>query len=70
MLMYANMAIDAIQSGKSAWLNQFVQDQSVKAPLQQFVDAQTAFTKQIAKTWWDVTGAAAETVVSKVFTTK
>lgn len=68
MLMYANMAIDAIQSSKSSWLNQFVQDESLRAPLQQFVDAQTAFTKQIAKTYWDMTGAAAETVVSKLFT--
>lgn len=68
MLMYANMAIDAIQSTKSSWLNQFVQDESLRVPLQQFVDAQTAFTKQIAKTYWDMTGAAAETVVSKLFT--
>lgn len=68
MLMYANMAIDAIQSGKTAWLNQFIQDTSVRQPLQQFVDAQTAFTKQIAKTWWDVTGEAANTAVEKFFT--
>ena len=68
MLVYANMAIDAIQSSKSSWLNQFVQDETLRAPLQQFVDAQTAFTKQIAKTYWDMTGAAAETVVSKLFT--
>ena len=51
MLMYANMAIDAIQSGKTAWLNQYVQDESVRKPLQHFVDAQTEFTKQIAKTF-------------------
>lgn len=70
MLLYANMAIDAIQSGKTSWLNQFVQDKSVKEPLQQFVDAQTAFTKQIAKTYWDMTGAIAETTVSKLFKTK
>ena len=70
MLFYANMAIDAIQSGKTSWLNQFVQDESVKKPLQQFVDAQTLFTKQVAKTYWDVTGAAAETLVSIVFTAK
>ena len=68
MLLYANMAIDAIQSSKSSWLNQFVQDKTIRAPLQQFVDAQTAFTKQIAKTYWDMTGAAAEAVVSKLFT--
>jgi hypothetical protein len=70
MLLYANMAIDAIQSSKTSWINQFIQDKSVKEPLQQFVDAQTAFTKQIAKTYWDVTGAAAETAVSKLFQAK
>ena len=56
MLMYANMAIDAIQSGKTAWLNQYVQDESVRKPLQHFVEAQTEFTKQIAKIVWEVTG--------------
>ena len=68
MLAYANMAIDAIQNAKSSWLNTFVKDESVKAPLQHFVEAQTAFTKQVAKTAWEVTGAAAEATVSKVFT--
>ena len=70
MLMYANMAIDAIQSGKTAWLNQYVQDASVRKPLQQFVDAQTDFTKQIAKTCWEVTGSATQAAVGKVFTSK
>ena len=70
MLFYANMAIDAIQSGKTSWLNQFVLDESVKKPLQQFVDAQTAFSKQVAKTYCDVTGAAVEALVSKMFTHK
>ena len=63
MLMYANMAIDAIQSGKTAWLNQYVQDKSVREPLQQFVTAQTEFTKQIAKTFWEVTGSATQAAV-------
>jgi hypothetical protein len=70
MLLYADMAIDAIQSSKSTWLKTFVSDEQVRKPLQQFVDAQTAFTKQVAKTFWDVTGAAAEVAVSKVFTAK
>lgn len=70
MLMYANMAIDAFQSYKSSWLRTFVSDEQVRDPLQQFVDAQTAFTKQVVKTYWDVTGAAAEAVVAKVFSTK
>jgi len=68
MLFYANMAIDAIQSNKTTWLDTFIQDKSVKEPLQQFVDAQTTFTKQIAKSAWEVSGLAAQTVVSKLFT--
>jgi hypothetical protein len=68
MLMYANMAIDAIQSGKTAWLNQYVQDESVRKPLQHFVEAQTEFTKQIAKTFWEVTGSAMQSTCAKVFT--
>ena len=68
MLYYADMAIDAIQSGKTAWLSTFVQEESVRKPIQQFVDAQTAFTKQITKSWYDVTGAASKALVEKVFT--
>ena len=68
MLMYANMAIEAIQNAKSSWLTAFVKDETVKLPLQNFVEAQTAFTKQVVKTAWEVTGAAAEATVSKVFT--
>lgn len=68
MLSYANMAIDAIQNAETSWLNAFVKDESVKEPLQNFVQAQTAFTKQVAKTIWEVTGAAAEATVAKVFT--
>lgn len=68
MLYYADMAIDAIQSSKSAWLNTFIKEETVRKPLQQFVDAQTSFTKQITKTWYDVSGAAAKAMVEKTFT--
>lgn len=67
MLYYANMAIDAFQSGKTTWLNTFIKEESVRKPLQQFVDAQTAFTKQITQTWFDVTGAASKSAVDKLF---
>lgn len=68
MLSYANMAIDAIQNAKTSWLNAFVKDESIKEPLQNFVQAQTAFIKQVTKTSWEVTGAVAEATVAKVFT--
>jgi len=67
MLMYANMAIDAIQNGKKNWVNAFVHEKSVSAPLNDFVEAQTVFTKQIAKTVWESTGAFADAIVSKTF---
>jgi hypothetical protein len=67
MLMYANMAIDAIQSGKKNWVNSFVHEKTVAAPLNDFVEAQTVFTKQIAKTVWEATGAFADAIVSKSF---
>jgi hypothetical protein len=67
MLYYADMAIDAIQSSKSAWLNTFIKEETVRKPLQQFVDAQTSFTKQVTKTLYDVTGAAAKAMVEKTF---
>lgn len=67
MLYYADMAIDAIQSSKSAWLNTFIKEETVRKPLQQFVDAQTAFTKQVTKTLYDVSGAAAKAMVEKSF---
>ena len=47
MLMYANMAIDAFQSNKTTWINTFIKDESLKAPLQEFVNSQTVYTKQV-----------------------
>lgn len=67
MLMYANMAIDAIQNGKKSWVDTFIKEKSVAQPLHDFVDSQTKFTKQVAKTYWEASGAFAESVVSKMF---
>jgi hypothetical protein len=59
MLSYANMAIDAIQSGKSSWVNTFIKEESVSKPMQQFITAQSTFTKQVVKSLWDISGAVA-----------
>lgn len=67
MLAYTNMAIDAIQNTKKSWVSTFVHEKSVAAPLNDFIDSQTAFTKQIAKTFWESTGAFAEAIVSKTY---
>lgn len=70
MLHFANMGIDAVQSAKRTWVQTFVPEDSVRLPLYQFIDAQSDFTKQVAKTYWEVTGAAAETFVKKFFVSK
>ena len=70
MLFYTNMAIDAIQTGKTSWLKTFVTDEQVQAPLQHFVDAQTIFVKQVAKTCVDVMTLASTAMLTKAFATK
>ena len=62
MLSYANMAIDAIQSGKSSWVNTFIKNESVSKPMQEFISAQSVYTKQVCKTLWEVSGAVAGNV--------
>ena len=63
----ANMAIDAVQSAKTTWLQTFIKEDSVRRPLIDFVEAQTKFTKQLAKSYYEVTGSATKAVVDKVF---
>lgn len=67
MLTYANMAVDAIQSGKTSWINTFVQDEQLKTPLQTFVNTQTDYTKQILKSAWDIFNVTTEAWSNKVF---
>ncbi len=42
--------VDAVQEGKKYFVNTFVSDSKLKLELNTFIDKQTAFTKQIAKT--------------------
>lgn len=67
MLLYADMAIDAIQNVKKSWIDTFITEKKVAQPLHDFVESQTKFTKQVAKTWWDATGAYTEALVTKTF---
>ena len=67
MLMYTNLAIEAFQQNKTNWINTFITDKSIKTPLHQFVDSQTAYTKQVVKSTWDITGALAQASLNKVF---
>lgn len=59
---YADMAIDAIQNTKKSWVSNFVKDETFANPLNAFVDAQTVFTKQVAKTAWDMSSATGTTM--------
>ena len=60
-MFYANMAIDSIQDAKITFLKQTVQEDSLKNPLVDFVEAQRVFTKQIAKSASDVITLTAQT---------
>lgn len=74
MLQAINTSIDTIQGAKATFVKTFVKDESIAKSIQAFVDAQTAFTKQVAKTTFDVTMESAKQAaafdVKKVFATK
>lgn len=46
-LYYANLFVDTVQNAKNQFLDTFVWDEKIKAPLKSFVEAQREFTKQI-----------------------
>jgi methylglyoxal synthase len=46
--------IDTIQNGKKQFVNTFVQHDGVKKALNEFVDAQAAYTKSAVKTATEV----------------
>jgi hypothetical protein len=60
------MAIDSIQDAKINFLKQTVQEDSLKKPLVDFVEAQRVFTKQIAKSANDVITLATETFANSI----
>ena len=74
MLQQVNTFIDTVQGAKSQIVNTFVKDETLAKSIQAFVDSQTAFTKQVAKTTFEVATESAKQAVkfdaSKVFTTK
>jgi hypothetical protein len=57
--------IDTVQTGKKTFVNTFVTNETVKAALINFVDAQTAYTKEAVKAGTDAfTTVAKETVTA------
>ena len=67
MYHIADMAIDAVQSAKTTWLQTFIKEDTVRKPLIDFVEAQTKFTKQIAISYFEIAGTTTKVVVEKVF---
>jgi len=65
-MFYANMAIDSIQDAKITFLKQTVQEDSLKKPLVDFVEAQRVFTKQIAKSASDIITLTAQTFANTI----
>ena len=65
-MFYANMAIDSIQDAKITFLKQTVQEESLKKPLVDFVEAQRVFTKQIAKSANDVITLTSQTFANAI----
>ena len=65
-MFYANMAIDSIQDAKITFLEQTVQEESLKKPLVDFVEAQRVFTKQIAKSASDVITLTSQTFANAI----
>jgi hypothetical protein len=74
MLQAINTSIDTIQGAKATFVKTFVKDETLAKSLQAFVDTQTAFTKQVAKTTFDVVTKTAEEAAKfdykKVFASK
>jgi hypothetical protein len=54
-LYYANSFVDAVQDAKNKFVDTFITDEKVKAPLKEFVEAQRTFTKQINRSIDEVT---------------
>lgn len=49
MHAFTSTAIDSIQSAKTQFLNTFVTNEALRTPMQDFVNAQTAFARQTAE---------------------
>ena len=45
----ADYYIDTVQNGKKTFVNTFVQHDAIKTALNEFIDAQTEYTKQATK---------------------
>jgi hypothetical protein len=67
----ADATIDAVQTAKKTFVNTFVTNEAVKAPLIKFIDAQADYTKKAAKVGMDTfTSLSSEAVKAAQEATK
>lgn len=60
----ANTVIDSVQSGKKQFISTFVTDEKIATILENFVDAQTAYTKSAVNSAIETSTKLASLVVS------
>ncbi len=73
MLNNINTSIDTFQSVKTKFVETYVKNEELKKPLNQFIEAQTSFAKNVAKSYNDfftALGVAAYTFDAKKAFTK
>lgn len=58
--------IDTVQGSKKYFVSTFITDEKIRKPLNAFVDAQTAFTKQIVKSFTDISSYVTEEATNAV----
>jgi hypothetical protein len=58
--------IDTVQGSKKYFVSAFITDEKIRKPLNAFVDAQTTFTKQIVKSFTDISAHVTEEATNAV----
>lgn len=56
----ANYGITLFQGAKKEWVRQFVKDDTMANTLNDFIDTQTSFAKQVIKTGTDISTAVSK----------
>jgi len=68
MHTYISTAIDSVQYAKTQFLNTFVKEESIRKPLQDFVNAQALFARNMVNVGNDLFQAATTFDISKYLT--
>jgi len=61
-----NVWIDAIQNAKKTWVDTWVKDEAMSAPLYEFIKVQTDFTKEAMKQTTTFANAAGEAMAKVI----